>query len=218
VVNPPLDVLTWMEVGHQTRTVVEGLDLFRADPVVLVPAKALPHKGLDRAVRVGITLADRCPAARVLVTAAPSPHEPRISAAMVRELRTSIQGASANAAVILLSDLVGEIPTDRTVRDLMQLCDVVFVPSLEEGFGMPLREAAALGVPVVCTDIPVFREVAEGCATFFDQNLSDRYVTSLVLAAAQARRNPARRGALDSMIQFTADLERLLSLTDHPKL
>jgi len=40
--------------------------------------------------------------------------------------------------------------------------------SLDEGFGIPLIEAMACGTAVVCSDIPVFREVAGGAAEFFE--------------------------------------------------
>ena len=39
--------------------------------------------------------------------------------------------------------------------------------SLAEGFGLPLIEAAAHGVPLIVRDIPVFREVAEEHAYYF---------------------------------------------------
>jgi alpha-1,2-rhamnosyltransferase len=40
-----------------------------------------------------------------------------------------------------------------------------------EGFGLPVVEAFQRGLPVMCSDIPVFREIADGRATFF--GLSD---------------------------------------------
>ncbi|MEO7148056.1 MAG: glycosyltransferase, partial [Terrimesophilobacter sp.] len=40
--------------------------------------------------------------------------------------------------------------------------------SFEEGFGIPIIEALAIGTPVACSDIPVFREVGGDAAVYFD--------------------------------------------------
>jgi glycosyltransferase involved in cell wall biosynthesis len=44
----------------------------------------------------------------------------------------------------------------------------VAVPSLAEGFGLPVLEAMRRGVPVACSDIGVFHEVAGDAARYFD--------------------------------------------------
>jgi glycosyltransferase involved in cell wall biosynthesis len=47
-------------------------------------------------------------------------------------------------------------------------CDVFIFPSRSEGLGLALLEAASLGIPIICSDIPTFREIFdEDEATFF---------------------------------------------------
>jgi glycosyltransferase involved in cell wall biosynthesis len=43
-------------------------------------------------------------------------------------------------------------------------------PSLYEGFGIPNLEAMALNCPVICSDIPVFREICKNTVHYFDPN------------------------------------------------
>jgi len=43
--------------------------------------------------------------------------------------------------------------------------DLVLLPSLREGFGLPVIEGLACGTPVVASDLPVLREVGGGAVT-----------------------------------------------------
>ncbi len=58
--------------------------------------------------------------------------------------------------------------SDAGLASLMQGATAVVLPSSEEGFGLPVAEALALGVPVVASDIPAHREVGNSYATFLD--------------------------------------------------
>jgi glycosyltransferase involved in cell wall biosynthesis len=42
----------------------------------------------------------------------------------------------------------------------------LLMPSFDEGYGLPLVEALSVGTPTLASDIPVFREVTQGRATF----------------------------------------------------
>jgi len=49
---------------------------------------------------------------------------------------------------------------------LYQAASLFVIPSLYEGFGMPVLEAMAGGTPVVASDIPILREVGAEAATY----------------------------------------------------
>ena len=56
--------------------------------------------------------------------------------------------------------------TTARLRETLQGATALLAPSLAEGFDLPVLEALALGVPVLASDIPVHRELAEGHALF----------------------------------------------------
>lgn len=59
-------------------------------------------------------------------------------------------------------------PSDEEIVRLMSGAKAFVFPSLAEGFGLPPLEAMASGVPVVCSDIPVFREVYGDAVCYVD--------------------------------------------------
>jgi len=66
--------------------------------------------------------------------------------------------------------------------------------SRDEGFGLPVVEAQALGTPVLLSDIPIFREIGGPAAGYFDPSSPESFVAAvheLDDAAEWARRSAA---------------------------
>ncbi|WP_425913252.1 glycosyltransferase [Pseudomonas sp. GWSMS-1] len=57
--------------------------------------------------------------------------------------------------------------SDELLEKVYTTADGLLAASLDEGFGLPLIEAAQKGLPILARDIPVFREVAGEHACFF---------------------------------------------------
>lgn len=55
---------------------------------------------------------------------------------------------------------------DLALANLMKNARGVLAPSFAEGYGLPLVEALTLNVPVIASDIAVFREVGQNCAVY----------------------------------------------------
>lgn len=60
-----------------------------------------------------------------------------------------------------------ESADDSMLNALYKMADCLIAPSLAEGFGLPLIEAASQGIRIIARDIPVFREVAGESAFYF---------------------------------------------------
>jgi len=57
---------------------------------------------------------------------------------------------------------------DAEYRATLARATALVTASRDEGFGIPLVEAMALGTPVVVSDIPIFREIGEDAAVYVD--------------------------------------------------
>jgi glycosyltransferase involved in cell wall biosynthesis len=159
------------------------LDRSRTEPFVLCVSTLHPHKNLDRLIRA--------------------------YAGSEREFRltiTGLRGFAATAIEALIEKLgvqdsvllTGWIPRDELLQ-LYAKAHAFVYPSTFEGFGMPVLEAMAAGIPVACSDIPPLREVAGEAALYFDPLKEsaiaaalDRIVTDGSLRSRLAQAGPER--------------------------
>jgi glycosyltransferase involved in cell wall biosynthesis len=83
-------------------------------------------------------------------------------------------------------------PADEQIVRLFAGAKIFVFPSFVEGFGLPPLEAMASGVPVVCSDIPVFREVYGEAVCYVDPKDAD----SIVEGVQRVLGNPDLAGDL----------------------
>ena len=85
---------------------------------------------------------------------------------------------------------------DTELRDLYAHAEALVLPSLWEGFGLPVAEALATGCRVACSDIPALRELAGEDATYFDPSSPEAISEGILQALTQPRPHSAPRDEL----------------------
>lgn len=73
------------------------------------------------------------------------------------------------------------------LRNLVAGAAALVLPSRDEGFGLPVLEALACDVPVVCTDIPALREIAGGYAHLVPYGDVDALTDAIRTALSEPR-------------------------------
>lgn len=103
--------------------------------------------------------------------------------------------------------------TDQGLITLLRGAAGLVSPSYVEGFGLPLIEAAALGTPLIVSDIPAHREVAGDGATYVDPNDGPAWIRGIKQHATTAPRPAPRPVPTQSPITWqshvTTALQRL---------
>jgi glycosyltransferase involved in cell wall biosynthesis len=134
------------------------------DPIVLCVAQKRPYKNLGSLIRAMAEL-DNVPAMLVL-PGLPTPYE--------AELRSLTKTLGVADRVRILGWL-----SEADLDGLYRVATCFVLPSLIEGFGLPILEAMARDVPVACSNRPALPEVAGDAALLFDP-VDQRAVTAAV--------------------------------------
>jgi len=152
------------------RLILEN-DLFQSELLLVQPSRLHPRKNIETSIRVIRALQDKNVQARLLLTGAYDPHEEQ-TMIYYRKLTALARSLKVEKDIIVVAEARfrdgSRVTADRIkMRDLYLISDVLFLPSEQEGFGIPLLEAGMIKLPVVCSDIPPFRSIAFDQVCYF---------------------------------------------------
>jgi glycosyltransferase involved in cell wall biosynthesis len=160
-----------------------------AEPFLLAVSTLHPHKNLDRLIRVFARFhADR-PDFRLVIAGLRGFH--------AEEIEKEVHGLGLGDAVTL----TGWIPRDQ-LYSLFQRAHSFVYPSTFEGFGLPVLEALAAGIPSACSAIEPLTSLAGDAVLQFDPQDEDamleairRLTCDLALRGQLTQQGPRRAAA-----------------------
>ena len=135
-------------------------------PFILVVSTLHAHKNLERAIEAYRRFRAAHPEYKLVIAGLKG------FAATALQDRVGALGLSEDV------EFTGWIPRS-DLYALFSAASAFFPPSLFEGFGMPLVEALAAGIPTACSSIPTFCQIADGIACMFDPTSTDAMLEAL---------------------------------------
>lgn len=179
VVPNGMDINTFFKLEKQTQSYVKQLKLLEANPLLLLPVRITPRKNIEMALHVLNHLHKHYPNAQLVVTGPLGPHNHANVEYfdMLKSLREKL-GLSESAH--FLAELTDKYIPDAVIFDFYRLADALFLPSQEEGFGIPILEAGLAAIPIFSSDIPPLRKLGENYVTYFSPDGDPKTVSNLL--------------------------------------
>jgi len=137
-------------------------------PYIFYPANFWPHKNHRMLLTAYGIAVRRSPETSpdLVLTGAPGPQE--------EELRRAAASMGLEDRVHFLGYVA-----DEALASVFQRCESVIIPSLYEGFGIPVLEAFTFSKPVLCSNVSSLPEVAGDAALYFDPRRPPEIVSAI---------------------------------------
>jgi len=181
VIPNGVDAERFYKLGAQTQRLLEQTKLMDAQPILLLPVRVTPRKNIEFALHTLAKLKKQFSQAALVVTGPLGPHNHNNIKylEMLISLRAQL-GLQASAH--FLAEIVDSFLPDEVIADFYRIADALFLPSREEGFGIPILEAAFSHVPIFCSDIYPLRELGVDDVTYFSPDEDPAKVAALLAA------------------------------------
>lgn len=183
----------------------------RPERLLLSVSTLHPHKNLDRLLRAFASFRRARPDFRLVIAGLRG-----FDAANIERLRDSLKLADA-------VELTGWIPREK-LYELYARADAFLYPSTFEGFGLPVLEAMAAGIPTACSRIEPLATTAGNAALLFDpgddaalRDAMTRLVSDEQLHAELSRAGPMRARQFSWTTTARLTLAALVDAAQHAR-
>ncbi len=179
VIPNGVNVEEFFKLEALTESLLEKTNLLDAAPILLLPVRVTPRKNIELALNTLAALKKDFPQAALVVTGPLGPHN--ANNVTYFEILTSLRkGLGLEGSVHFLAELHDDFLPDEVIADFYRVADALFFPSREEGFGIPLLEAAFSHLPAFCADIPPLKKLGGEDAVFFSPDEKPETVAKLI--------------------------------------
>ena len=194
-----VDAARFYKLESQTQSLLEKTKLLDAAPILLLPVRVTPRKNIELALHTLAELRKQFPKAALVVTGPLGPHNANNQKyfEVLSSLRAQL-GLQYSAH--FLTELTDSLLPDEVIADFYRVADALLFPSREEGFGIPLIEAAFSHLPAFCADIPPLRELGLNDAAFFSPDEDPAKISGMIAEYVQS--SPAARLSMRARESF----------------
>lgn len=218
VIPNGVDVPRFFKLESLTANLMDQLGLLDAWPILLLPVRITPRKNIELAIQVLAELRREYPQAKLIVTGPLGPHNPA-NLAYFEKLSALRDSLGVQDSVCFLAELIREYLPDEVISDFYHLADLLFMPSREEGFGIPVLEAGLAGLPAFCADIPPLRDLGGSFVNYFSLDESPERIAAEIIDALLTDRLFGARVQVRSKYSwqkiYQDQIERLLGKEIH---
>jgi glycosyltransferase involved in cell wall biosynthesis len=178
IVPNGLDLATVLGLTPEVEALVNEID--GQATLFLYPTRVLLRKNLGFAIQILKALNEQGHSAYLLITGAANQYNPGVQA--------HLSGLKQQAADLAITDRIiwvnERFPVDeQQLRSLYLAADALLFSTRQEGFGLPILEAAAFHLPIFCSDIEPLRSNLPNNVVKFDLRSSPRNIGETISKA-----------------------------------
>ncbi|MBK6795015.1 MAG: glycosyltransferase family 4 protein [Anaerolineales bacterium] len=179
VIPNGVDMDRFYKLETLTQELLDKTHVLDASPILLLPVRITPRKNIELALWTLAALKKDFPQAALVVTGPLGPHN--VNNIKYFEILTDLRKQlGLVGSVHFLAEAHNGFLPDEVIADFYRVSDALLFPSREEGFGIPLIEAAFSHLPAFCANIPPLRKLGLGDAQFFSPDEDPARVAKMI--------------------------------------